>query len=63
MPPLFWCLLSAYLIVAAASVVQSEFRSREAEPIASIKICIVALLFAGTWPLRVVFALAARARG
>jgi hypothetical protein len=51
MPPLFWFLLSIYLLVAAGTLLEIEFTSsKDARP-DPLRIFLVALVYASAWPL------------
>jgi hypothetical protein len=51
MPPLFWFLLSVYLLVAAGTLLEIEFTSgKDAKP-DPLWVCLVALVYASAWPL------------
>jgi len=52
LPPFFWALASAYFIVAAVVLFETEFRSADGEPPDTMTLCLFALYFAGGWPLR-----------
>ena len=59
---LIWAVLSAYLVVAGVVVFETDFRTPRNSPAGHAIICVVALLFAASWPLRVVQRLVRRAR-
>jgi hypothetical protein len=52
LPPFFWALSSAYLIVAAVVLFETEFRSVDDEPPDTLTLCVFALYFAAGWPFR-----------
>jgi hypothetical protein len=54
MPSPLWLLAGSYLIVAAASLLEVEFRAAAGTRPRAINVCIAALVFAGTWPLRAI---------
>ena len=54
MSPFFWLLACVYLIVAATTLLEAELRPiRGARPEAAA-LCVHALCFAATWPIRAV---------
>ena len=57
-----WAVLSAYLVVAGLVVFDTEFRAPRNSLAGHAIICVVALVFAATWPLRLVQRLFQRAR-
>jgi hypothetical protein len=59
---LVWALLSAYLVIACVVVFETEFRTPRNSPAGHAIICVVALVFAATWPLRAMQRLLRRAR-
>ena len=61
LPSLIWALLSAYLMVAGVVVFETDFRTPRHSLAGHAIICVVALVFAATWPLRVVQRLFQRA--
>ena len=52
MPPSFWLVVSAYLLVAALCLGRAQFRAADDVVPGTFALCIVALVFAATWPLR-----------
>jgi hypothetical protein len=62
LPSLIWALLSAYLMIAGVVVFETDFRTPRNNLAGHAIICVVALAFAATWPLRVVQRLFQRAR-
>jgi hypothetical protein len=50
--PSFWLLVGAYLMVAAATLLEAEFRPARGAAPGPLAFCLAALLFAATWPLR-----------
>jgi hypothetical protein len=52
MPSAVWVLVGAYLLVAAATLAEAEFRPARSAAPGPVAYCAAALLFAGTWPLR-----------
>jgi hypothetical protein len=62
LPSLLWAVLSAYLVIAGVVVFETDFRTPRNSPAGHAIICVVALVFAATWPLRVVQRLFQRAR-
>lgn len=57
-----WAVLSAYLVIAGVVVFETDFRTPRKSLAGHAIICVVALLFAASWPLRVVQRLLQRAR-
>jgi hypothetical protein len=59
---LVWALLSAYLVIAGVVVFDTDFRTPRNSLAGHAIICVVALAFAASWPLRLVQRLFQRAR-
>jgi len=47
-----WVLAAAYLVVAAATLLEAEFRPARGAAPGALAFCLAALLFAAAWPLR-----------
>jgi hypothetical protein len=54
MPLPFWLLAGGYLIIAAASLLEVDFRPAAGTRPRAINFCIAALVFAAAWPLRAI---------
>jgi hypothetical protein len=52
MPSPLWLLAGCYLVVAAASLLEVDFRAAAWPP--AINFCIAALVFAAIWPIRAI---------
>lgn len=59
---LVWALLSAYLVVAGVVVFETDFRTPEKSAAGHAIVCLVALVFAASWPVRLVQRLLQRPR-
>jgi hypothetical protein len=51
-PPLFWLLVCAYLIVAATTLHEAELRPARRGGPEVVALCLCALGFAAAWPIR-----------
>jgi hypothetical protein len=49
---LLWLLVCAYLIVAATTQLEAELRPARGAKIDAATLCVLALCFAATWPVR-----------
>lgn len=49
---LAWALLSAYLVVAGVVVFETDFRTPQKSMAGHALVCLVALVFAACWPVR-----------
>jgi hypothetical protein len=49
---LVWALLSGYLVIAGVVVFETDFRAPRNSPASQLVVCLVALVFAAAWPLR-----------
>jgi hypothetical protein len=54
MPSAAWLLIGGYLIVAAASLLEVDFRPATGSHPPTINFCIAALVFAAIWPIRAI---------
>jgi hypothetical protein len=52
MPSPLWLLAGSYLIVAAASLLEVDFRAAAGTRPPAINFCTAALVFAAMWPIR-----------
>ena len=52
MPSPLWLLAGGYLIVAAASLLEVDFRAAAGTRPSALGYCIAALVFAAIWPIR-----------
>ncbi len=52
MPSPAWLLIGGYLIVAAASLLEVDFRPAAGARPPAINFCVAALVFAAIWPIR-----------
>ncbi|MBX6367708.1 MAG: hypothetical protein IRZ04_06980 [Rhodospirillales bacterium] len=59
---LVWALLSAYLVVAGVVVFETDFRAPQKSAAGQALVCLVALVFAACWPLRLLHRLLQRSR-
>jgi hypothetical protein len=54
MPSPLWLLAGGYLIIAAASLLEVDFRAAAGTRPSALNFCIAALAFAAMWPIRAV---------
>jgi hypothetical protein len=54
MPSAFWLLAGGYCLIAAASLLEVDFRAAAGSEPPAINFCIAALVFAVTWPIRAI---------
>ena len=54
MSPFMWFALSAYLLVAVAVLCEVEFTPPAKTAANQLSLCMFALVYAGSWPLRAV---------
>ena len=54
LPPSFWLIVCAYLLVAAFTLLRAQFRAAEDVAPGIFTLCFAALVFAATWPSRAV---------
>jgi hypothetical protein len=52
LPSLLWLFVCAYLVVAASSLYAVEIRPVARPEPGTVELCLLALLFAASWPLR-----------
>lgn len=52
MPPFLWLALCLYLVVGAVSIIEADVKVDRAASPGAIRICLAALGFAASWPLR-----------